>query len=740
MYDINQLKKIFFIGIGGIGVSALARMMVLRGIDVSGSDLKLSEITDSLEELGVTIYGDQQGDHITDDLDLIVKTAAVKENSETLRAKELGIPVVDRGVFLAWIANEYRLIAIAGSHGKTTTTGMTTYLLQQYGEVSYNIGGVLLDFNKNAHIGDTEFFVTESDESDGTFLHLNPEIAILNNLDPEHLDHYGTYDVLKEAFIQFSKGAQKTLYCKDDPDVREIIALGEIDGVSFSIDQDADYRGEIIAEHPFSTDVVIHYRGKQKAITVPIPGKHNVRNALASFGALDLVGIELEPLKLKSFKGVKRRLECLYNKNGLAFYDDYAHHPEEMKALWNGLKGDNRRKIVLFQPHRYSRTRDHFDQIVTALGMFDHLILLKEYAASEVVIPEATAERLYEKLDQSTFKYLSFAPTVEAGIETLKRIIRRNDLVLSIGAGSVNQVLYGLKAQLEAKEAVIAPFLKLPGTRAFYPLNQLTTINIGGIASTYGAPNSQKALMEMISEASDPVVIVGRGSNLVFSDGFHDKTVLSLQKIKTFKICGDGCYEISAGTSLRDIYQKLKNRCGDIAYLATIPGTLGGGLITNAGAYGFQLGDHLISVTLLIDGDIIVRHRSELEIEYRRIGNIDGVILGATFRFNSGNSIENDQMVAQYQQQRGEKQPLKFPNCGSVFKNPTGDYAARLIEAAGLKGAKIGGIEISAKHANFMTNHGGAFFADFKKAVTFVQRSVQEQFQIELTLEVNIIE
>lgn len=468
--NLKNIKKIHFIGIGGIGVSALARIMKAKNYIVTGSDLKSSELTKNLENEGVKVFYSQISSNITSDVELIVKTSAVKENEETIKAKSLNIPILIRGKFLSLISNEYNLIAVAGSHGKTTTTALITYALKNLiDNISFNVGGILSNFNTNSEIKENGIFITEADESDGSFLNLLPNIAILNNLDPEHLDHYGNFENLKKAFLDFSTQAKVTVWNIDDENLKSFLDKrittpsnirgrfpqqklnSKLSKLTFGFSKNAFYTAKNIKENGFTTYFDL-YKGNKKIknYELPLTGKYNVLNAVGAIASIDQLNtINISDLDFSDFKGVKRRSELIYRnkEKNISLYDDYAHHPIEMEELFNNiLRKEN--IIILYQPHRYTRTRDSFDEIVKVLKKPNNLVILKEYAASEKVIQGATASDIFDKLNKKDYNFLKFANTKKEAENFITSIFKDNYTVFSVGAGNLNEVLYSLKDKI----------------------------------------------------------------------------------------------------------------------------------------------------------------------------------------------------------------------------------------------------------------------------------------------------
>ncbi|MBN2694918.1 UDP-N-acetylmuramate--L-alanine ligase [bacterium] len=444
--DFLPYKHIFFIGIGGIGVSALARICKQKGIKVSGSDSTKSELTSELEKEGIKIYYSHKKENIENTVDLVVKTSAVKENEETIEAKKRGIELLSRGAFLAIIANKYRLIAIAGSHGKTTTSSLTAFGMSKTSDlISFNIGGILPNFKTNSFISDSEFFITESDESDGSFLYLKPEIAVITNLDPEHLDYYGSFEKLKEAVIQFANSSKFVIWGYDSQNLKEISKYFKSPNISFGFDKNSDFVIEKTENSPLKLNFKLNSENINKTVSFPLIGDYNALNGGAVALLFSVLNINLPDFS--DFLGVKRRMERVYysKTKNISFYDDYAHHPKEIDALVSTLLSFSEKLIIIFQPHRYTRTRDSFNDFTNVLSKIPNLIVLKEYGASEEIIQGATAKDIFNTLLKENHNYLRFAESKLEAIENLKNILEGGEKVVSIGAGNVNQILYHFK-------------------------------------------------------------------------------------------------------------------------------------------------------------------------------------------------------------------------------------------------------------------------------------------------------
>jgi UDP-N-acetylmuramate--alanine ligase len=455
----GKIRKIHFIGIGGIGMSGIAEVLINLGYQVSGSDLKESEITRRLAELGGTISYGHRRENLAD-VDVVVTSTAVRaDNPEVLEAHRRLIPVIPRAEMLAELMRMKYGIAIAGTHGKTTTTSMVATVLTHCGiDPTAVIGGRLDAFGSNAKLGEGKYLVAEADESDGSFLKLSPTIAVVTNIDADHLDYYRDLDQIREAFINFINKVPfygLAVLCLDDPNIQALIPLVGKRMTTYGINSQADFSASAIEHAADRTVFTVHYRGKTLGrLGFRMPGRHNVLNALAAVA----VGIELDlPFAaiadgFKDFGGVGRRFQIKGEVGGVMVVDDYGHHPAEIKATLAAARaGWQRRVVTVFQPHRYSRTRALFDEFVTAFYQADHLVVMDVYAAGEEPLPGVSAAALAAGISGHGHRSCVFAADRPAVLADLREAVRPGDMVITLGAGNVWQVgeefLAGLKEQ-----------------------------------------------------------------------------------------------------------------------------------------------------------------------------------------------------------------------------------------------------------------------------------------------------
>jgi len=446
----RKTKHIHFVGIGGIGMSGIAELLINLGYNVSGSDLNSSAITKNLSRLGGKIYQGHQGEWI-EGADVVVTSSAISQlNPEVVRAKEEKIPVIMRAEMLAELMRLKKFgIAIAGSHGKTSTTSMVSWMLASANlDPTIVIGGRVDALGGNAKLGQGEFLVAEADESDGSFLKLSPVVEVVTNIDLEHLDYYRDIDHIKETFLEFIDkipfyGA--AIVCLDDKNIADILPSIRKRIITYGLTPQADVYGEAVSGRDGRMQFTVKdANGELGCLDIAPPGIHNVYNSLAAV----CVGLELElpftKIKkgLESFAGVDRRMQKKGETAGIMVVDDYGHHPTEIRATLSAIKNawPDKRLVVLFQPHRYSRTKALYKEFQTCFHMADYLILTDIYAASEEPIPGISGKSLLESTKKHGQKRTHYIPNLEKMADELLPMLEENDLVLTLGAGNIVKV------------------------------------------------------------------------------------------------------------------------------------------------------------------------------------------------------------------------------------------------------------------------------------------------------------
>jgi len=453
------IKKIHFVGIGGIGMSGLAEIVLNQGFEVSGSDLNESEITKRLESLGVKISIGHSADNVKE-ADVLVYSSAVKEdNPELIEAFQKNIPVIKRAELLAETMRMKYGIGIAGTHGKTTTTSMVGLVLTEGGvDPTIIVGGKLSGLGgTNARLGNGEYIVVEADEFDRTFLKLTPTIAAITTLEKEHLDIYKDLDDLKSAFIEFANKVPFygfVTLCLDEPALQEIIPMINKKIITYGLSPQADVRAENMRHSEFFSTFSVNYFGKELGeITLRIPGVHNIKNALVAVVTGMELGIPFEKIKtaLEKFAGVYRRFETKYS-NGILVIDDYAHHPTEINASLSAVRdGWKRRVVAVFQPHLYSRTRDFYKEFGRVFLNSDIFICTDVYPAREKPIEGITGELVAEAAKKFGHKNVYYEPDKTKLPDLLSKIVKEDDIVLTMGAGDIWKIGEEVVEQYKSK-------------------------------------------------------------------------------------------------------------------------------------------------------------------------------------------------------------------------------------------------------------------------------------------------
>ncbi|MFN0119520.1 MAG: UDP-N-acetylmuramate--L-alanine ligase [Blastocatellia bacterium] len=450
----KKFQHIHFVGIGGIGMSGIAEVLLNLGYRVSGSDMRRSTITDRLESLGGVIHVGHAAANIEGAQVLVTSTAVRQDNVEVVEAMRRQIPVIPRAEMLAELMRLKYGIAVAGSHGKTTTTSMVAMVMDRGGfDPTVVVGGRLNTLGSNARLGSGDFMVVEADESDKSFLKLSPTIAVVTNIDREHLDFYRDIDEIRDCFVQFVNKTPfygAVIICLDDANVQAIIPRITRRIISYGLSSQADvYAASIeVSRETFGSAFVVRWRGQELGqIRLQVPGMHNVANALAAIS----VGLYLEiPFAkiaeaLHVFRGAERRFQIKghvgavagEDKSGVLVIDDYGHHPTEIRATLAAAKTTGRRLVVLFQPHRYTRTQALLDEFARSFYDADVVLLTDIYAASEEPIPGISGESLAEQIERFGHRNVRYVGPVDGAAKALADVTQSGDLALTLGAGNV---------------------------------------------------------------------------------------------------------------------------------------------------------------------------------------------------------------------------------------------------------------------------------------------------------------
>ncbi|HEY5079988.1 MAG TPA: UDP-N-acetylmuramate dehydrogenase [Opitutaceae bacterium] len=748
----RKVRRIHCLGVGGMGVGPLAIYLARSGWQLSGEDDALTpEVGALLAEAGVAV-GPFQGE-----CDLVVRSSAIPDSHRSLvAAMKLGVPSARRGELLAEALREKKLVAVCGSHGKTTTTAMLVAAIRTAGfPAGYVAGGLFNDRTPPAGVGSNEWVVAEVDESDGTIDRFSPEVTVIVNLDWDHPDRYGSPAEIEAAFAALCERTRGTVLVSDACALSLRLAPS-----AATFGRSGSFSGNLSAERDGRMTLALGGRFKVREALVKAGGSFNAANATAALAAAQLMGVELTRGLLSEFPGVGRRQAVLMEEGGIAVLEDYAHHPAEIRALLSSLRqrlAAPGRLIAVFQPHRHSRTARFKSEFAASLALADSVHLLDVYAAGESPVSGGTTADIYSEMKRGApLHKVSYLPgQASSTFPHLLADARPGDLIVFVGAGDIN---LAARAWIDAARRRISRSLrwdrfcesvrprlsaatKLTRDEALAPK---TTMRVGGAARLYAEPSSEDDLRTLLVEAAAgavPVYMLGRGSNLIVPDEGVEGLVISLthRSWSGFESLPDG--RVRAGAGLR-----LKNLCGLAAaaglsgfeFLEGIPASLGGALRMNAGAMGGWIFDVVDEVRLMsMDGVVATLPRSAMKVDYRFCAELrEAIALGAVLRPQSRvdtNSV--GRQIDAYRRKRHESQPRE-PSAGCIFKNPPGESAGRLIEESGLKGARVGGAEVSQVHANFMVNRGDATSADVLELVRRVRAAVRNAKGVDLEPEV----
>lgn len=445
----NTYRYIHFVGIGGIGMSGIAEVLHNLGYKVTGSDLRESETTQRLRSLGINIYIGHSEQNIGTAHVIVISSAVRADNPEVVEARRRGIAVIPRAEMLAELGRLKYGVLVAGAHGKTTTTSLLATLLSDGGlDPTVVIGGKLNSMGTNAKLGQGDFLVAEADESDGSFLRLSPTVAVITNIDREHLDFFGSLENIKKAFVEF---ANKTPFygfsvlCLEDANVREIMPFIQRRYITYGLTPQADLYASRVEQIGMKMSFEVTYRSDSLGrFSIPMPGVHNVLNSLASIVTAYELQIPVETIRqsLEHFKGIHRRLQLKGNPKGIKVFDDYGHHPNEIRATLRALKDSYKdsRLCVVFQPHRFTRTLSLLDDFADCFWDADRLILMDIYPAGETPIDGVSSEVIVQKMLQRGYKSVKLIQDPEELVQRLLQELSQRDVLITLGAGDVYKI------------------------------------------------------------------------------------------------------------------------------------------------------------------------------------------------------------------------------------------------------------------------------------------------------------
>ncbi|HKB56555.1 MAG TPA: UDP-N-acetylmuramate dehydrogenase [Lacunisphaera sp.] len=759
----QDLTRVHLLGAGGMGMAPLGLYLAQSGFRVSGEDDGWNyQVRGLLESAGVALTAPGG---LPDDVELVVHSSAIAPaHPSRRRATARGLPQVRRGEMLAEVVKGKKLVAIVGSHGKTTTTAMLITALHRANfSCGWILGGLFQDdVLPPARADAGEWVMAEVDESDGTIDGFAPEMTLAVNLDWDHADHYAKLADMEAAFAALLARTKGAVFISDACTISARIASrGGLTAPVFTFGRTGDYQYHIIEDHLTGQWLDLSGRFSVKAAQVRMHGEFNAANATAALAVAHHLGAKIEAASLGGFPGVRRRQTVLHSSATTLVVEDYAHHPAEIRALLGslrvrGLKPEGR-LVVVFQPHRFTRTAQFKAEFAAALAGADSLFLMDVYAASESPVAGGTTADIYAELKKTGAEHhVTYLPGDDAGLlNALKVALVPGDTLVFVGAGDIEQTARQFVAKLktaEKREAAWDEFLTAARMRLGAEtklverevLAAKTTMRVGGPARVYAEPATTEDLRHLLAEANRrglPVLLLGRGSNLIIPDEGVDGLVISLAHAnwQKFELQPDG--RVWAGAGLR-----LKNLCGlatkaglkGFEFLEGIPGSVGGALRMNAGAMGGWMFDVVEEVHLMsLAGEVRVMPKADMHVDYRHCGELqDAIALGARLKpAATAESTDIRRQIDVYQKKRVESQPRE-PSAGCIFKNPPNNSAGRLIDELGLKGERVGDAEVSPVHANFIVNRGHATSADIIGLVRKIRARVKSARGIDLEPEV----
>ncbi len=742
--------RIHLIGVAGSGMSGIAALLMALGHRVSGSDKVSTVETERLRGLGLQFSCPHTAEAVRD-ADIVIFSSAIKAGNVAYdEARRLGRMMVRRADALAALMHRKRGIAVVGMHGKTTTSSMAAHVLRVGGlRPSHYVGAEIPILGTNAYWdAEGEYFVAEGDESDGTIALYHPEHCILLNIEEEHLDFYENLAAIEAVYARLlDQTSGRIFYCADDPNAARL-CKGRSNAISYGETDSADFRFQTVLSRSFHSQFKVFRKEKWLGdFALNIPGRHNISNATGVIALATELGVGVAKIveAFESFRGAKRRFEVKYRSDQYMVVDDYGHHPSEIKATIETARTvGGGRVMVMFQPHRYSRTQALQHEFGEAFRLADRVFVADVYAASEKPIPGVTGQTIVDAVARTGHDGAQYVADRRQIPAALGPLIEPGDLILSLGAGDIHEQGSQLAADLariEELSAVMGPGV----ARLYEPLARHTTLRVGGPAQFWLEPESEFGFARLIRHCTAnaiPLFVIGRGSNLLVRDGGIPGAVVHLARGEFRHIEVKGT-EITAGAGvkLKELaYAARDALIAGFEWLEGIPGQVGGALRMNAGAMGGETFRQVVNVRYVDEkGNFHTKTPDELDVHYRDVRSFTrNYAVAATFRGQPGEAEEIHARLEASIQKRRATQP-KESSAGCIFKNPSACPAGKLVEELGLKDARVGGARVSTVHGNFIVNDGNATASDVLGLIERIKSAAREQRGIELDTEVQIL-
>jgi UDP-N-acetylmuramate--alanine ligase len=757
---------VHLVGVGGAGMSGLARVLSALGLVVSGSDRTDSGVLAALAAEGITVRVGHDAGSLPPDVVLVVRSPAVPDdNAELVAARARGIAVTKRAVMLGALVDARSAVAVAGTHGKTTTAGLVAVILEVAGWApTFFIGGEAPDLGTNARAGSGQHLVLEADEYDRSFLHGRPLVAVVTGIEHDHPDIYPDLDAVVTAFRAFLSAVRsdgRVIARAGSASVHAALSATTVPVERYWVEGDPEpapnatvtWRAVNVTASAERQGFDV-WRGPEVygTFAIRLPGSHNVANALAAIAVAAALDVPIDAVRdaLERYRGVARRFEVIGRVGGITVVDDYAHHPTEIAATLEAARGRFAGRVwALVQPHTFSRVAALGDDFATALAAADRVVLTPVYAARERPLAGADATRIADGVPGAVV-----APDLAAAARIAAADARTGDVLLFMGAGDITTASRDCLGRLAHRS--VAALLDVARARGLQgdvqldaPLAPYTSLRVGGPAAAVVRVRTVDALVgwrRLATEHDVPIRVIGRGSNVLVGDsGFHGLVLVNRCETWVVEPLGDDGAVVRAdsGVTLAALGHHLAR--GGWAGLEAgigIPGTVGGAVVTNAGAHGWSMGDSVSWVEVLeMDGVVRRRPPDDLAFTYRGSalkGDATRCVLRVGLTVTRATPSAVQERIDRFIARRRATQPTA-PSAGSTFRNPRGDAAGRLIDAAGLKGTTRGGAQISPVHANFIVNTGGATAADVTYLIDLIRRTVRRRFGITLELEIEPI-
>ena len=760
-----------FVGIGGVGMAGLAHLLHRMGWQVSGCDSQAGTYTKWLETNGIRVEIGHDPGHIANaEPQLVIRTPAVHDSApELLVARAQRIPVVSRGEVLAAFSDLFSLVAVCGSHGKTTTAAfLATILRNALANAAWCIGGLSPSLGALSHIPDSALpllckpscpfaknsgtkrpiLVAEADESDGTLAEYRPSLTVLTNLDLDHVDRFPNTEAFENVFRSCIRRTRGPLvFCSDHPRAAAIIAeqMRPGDARSFGFASQAQYRIFAVSLHDDSSAYSLALPdGTALTATLPVPGKHNILNAAAAIAAAAEFGISPETsaqILARKASLPNRRFQIIGKPQGFRVISDYAHHPDEIRALLATAQALPHKRIVgVFQPHRPSRTRTFRAAFPEAFKGIDELILCPVFSASEPDIPGGSTEDLYAEFRsrKDLFVHVRLAPSLHDALCAVRNTLAKDDLILVIGAGDVDSIAPEIAALTPPEKPLSANrVLSAYGTSAPVPF--------------FSEVRDETELLNLARSAAGrglPLFPVGCATNLLVADVGCNLPIVRLARSEFFSFIIPGdlpdngfvSLDVGAATPGATLLAYCQSfGLSGLEFMACIPGSIGGWLAMNAGTRAGSFCDVVTNVRAL-DPDLVFRRTpiATLAPTYRHTpGLASRIAVSCQIRLRKSTPDAVRSAIALAQEKRFDFGGLR--TCGSVFTNPPGHFAGKLIEDAGLKGFRIGGAFVSPRHANIIAADSNATASDVLALVRLIRKAIRKTAGIELNPEIRIL-